>query len=154
MKARFCAPILSVLVLLGISAIPTSGQWQEKPLWQPYYISPRSGPQHVSLGGKWDLGYRDTPISGFEDLSEQPKWTSAQVPSSVQWALYRAGELPHPYYHLNSKKYNWVPDKVWYYRRQFQVPSSVQGQYVFLCFDGLGYYSKIWLNGELLGRHA
>jgi beta-mannosidase len=139
--------------LLCFGPVAARAQQEEKPLWQPYYISPRSGAQHISLDGEWELGYRDAPITRLEDLRDQPKWISARVPSSVQWALYRAGELPHPYYHLNSKKYTWVPDKIWYYRRQFQVPASAQGHYLFLCFDGLGYYSKIWLNGDLLGRH-
>jgi hypothetical protein len=84
-------------------------QQDAKTLWQPYYIWPRSGAQHLSLDGDWELGYRDTPIKSLQELAPQPKWIHAQVPSSVQWALYRAGELPHPYYNLNSKKYTWVP---------------------------------------------
>jgi beta-mannosidase len=107
----------------------------------------------MSLDGEWDLGYRDTPIESLQDLGSQPKWIHAQVPSSVQWALYRAGELPNPYLHMNAKKYDWVVEKVWYYRKSFQVPSSAQGQYVFVCFDGIDYYAKVWLNGQELGRH-
>jgi beta-mannosidase len=144
----------TLLFLASVQACGTAfAQEDGRSLWQPYYISPRAGGQHTSLDGDWELSYRDTPIKSLQELASQPQWISASVPSSVQWALYRAGELPHPYYHLNSKEYTWVPDKVWYYRRQFQVPTSASSQYVFLCFDGLGYYSKVWLNGELLGRH-
>jgi len=153
MKIRLCALILSILSLLDVSGSQMCAQQEGKTLWQPYYISPRSGEQHFSLSGNWDLAYRDVPIAKPEDLSPESKWISARVPSSVQWGLYLARQLPHPYYHLNSKQYAWVPDKVWYYRRQFRVPASARGRYVLLCFDGLGYYSRIWLNGELLGRH-
>src|SRR5208337_4841557 len=80
----------------------------DKPLWQPYYISPRLGPQHLSLDGEWELGYRDTPIETLQDLAAQQKWIHAQVPNSVQWALYEAGALPYPYSGLNTRKYAWV----------------------------------------------
>jgi beta-mannosidase len=125
----------------------------DKKLWQPYYITPRLGSQHISLEGEWEIAYRDAPIQGLEDLKQVPKWTHAQVPGSVQWALFRAGEFPHPYLHMNARKYDWVVEKVWYYRKSFQVPSQAKGQYVFVCFDGIDYYGKIWLNGQELGRH-
>jgi len=127
-------------------------QPEGKALWQPYYVDQRTGEQHISLNGDWDLGYRDTPIAEPVDLDQQ-KWIRAEVPTSAQWALYQAGVLPYPYAHLNTRKYAWVPDKVWYYRRQFEVPTRAKEDYVFLCLDGVGYYSKIWLNGTLLGRH-
>jgi len=151
-KPLCVAILLAANGFLWISNASRAAQ-EEKTLWQPYYLWPRSGEQHIVLDGPWDLGYRDAPIDSVQNLAQQQKWIRAQVPSSVQWALYRAGELPHPYHHLNSKEYTWVPDKIWYYRRDFQIPSSVRDHYVFLCFDGVGYYSKIWLNGELLGRH-
>ena len=55
---------------------------------------------------------------------------------------------------MNTKKYAWVPDKVWYFRRHFDVPAAAKEDYVFLCFDGTGYYTTIWINGTLVGRHA
>jgi len=125
----------------------------DKSLWQPYYISPRLGPQHLSLDGEWELGYRDTPIETLQDLASPQKWIHSQVPNSVQWALYQAGALPYPYGGLNTRKYAWVPDKVWYQRRRFEVPAEAKGDYAFLCFDGVGYYARIWLNGTLIGRH-
>ena len=54
---------------------------------------------------------------------------------------------------MNAKKYAWVLGKTWYYRKSFTVPAAVKNQYVFLCFDGIDYYAKIWLNGHELGRH-
>lgn len=148
---------ISAVLLVAISAFlawPQAmlAQQEDKTLWQPFYIWPRSGEQHILLDGEWEMGYWDGPIESPKELASQSKWTRVRVPSSVQWALYESGELPHPYHHLNSKKYTWVPDKVWYYRRQFQ-PHLAEGQYVFLCFDAAGYYLRVWLNGTLLGRH-
>jgi len=158
-----CIPLLLTFLALAAHAgehISGSGfpgrmesKSAEKTLWQPYFITPRSGDRHVSLSGVWDLSYRDTPIGSLADLKSQSKWVHASVPNSIQWALYEAGELPNPYEFLNSKQYTWIPDKVWYYRRTFTSPSLPNAQYVFLCLDGAGYYSRIWLNGNLLGRH-
>ncbi len=152
-NTRMFVAILPLLAQWPVCAV-IMAQEEGRNLWQPYYISPRAGDQHVSLDGDWELSYRDTPVKSLQELVQQSRWLHVNVPSSVQWALYRSGELPHPYYHLNSKKYTWVPDRVWYYRKHFQLTRSVSSEFVFLCFDGLGYYSKVWLNGRLLGQHA
>lgn len=123
------------------------------PLWQPYRITPRTGAQHRSLDGEWQLGWRDAAISAVAELDPAANWIPAQVPSTVQWALHRAGKAGHPYEHLNSKQYDWVDQKVWYYRRSFDLPANPGGQLAFLCFDGIDYFARVWLNGELLGRH-
>lgn len=154
MKMHFHAMLLlAVACSMNLPSGTARPRQDEKTLWQPYYIWPRSGQQHISLDGDWEMGFRSTPIERIEDLTQQQRWTHARIPTSVQWALYVAGELPHPYHHLNSKKYAWVPDKVWYFRRTFQMPTSTNEDYALLCFDGAGYYSKVWLNGALLGRH-
>ena len=122
-------------------------------LINPFYIQPRTGQQHVAMDSGWELAYRDAAIAAPADLSGQAKWIRAQVPGSVQVSLFRAGELPDPYIHMNAKKYDWVLGKTWYYRKSFRIPASVKDQYVFLCFDGIDYYARVWLNGKELGRH-
>jgi len=144
-------------VLLGIMSVPfleaALAVGADRNLSNPYYIEPRSGAQHVSLDGDWELGYRDAPIDRLEDLATVQKWIRARVPTTVQWALFRNGDLPDPYAHLNSKKYEWMDEKVWYHRRSFDLPASARGSYIFLCFDGIDYYARVWLNGALLGHH-
>lgn len=122
-------------------------------LWQPYRIMPRTGAQHVALDGEWQLGWRDTAIGDLAELNSATNWFPAHVPSTVQWALHRAGKCGHPYEHLNSKQYDWVDQKVWYYRRTLTLPPKQSEAYAFLCFDGIDYFARIWLNGTLLGRH-
>jgi len=153
MRTRMLSTVFLLAAALPTCGSPATAQQEGENLWQPYYIGARTGQQHVALNGEWDLAYRDMSIESLQDLGSQQKWIQAQVPSSVQWALYRAGELPNPYLHMNARKYDWVVEKVWYYRKSFQVPSSARGQYVFLCFDGIDYYAEIWLNGEKLGHH-
>ena len=155
MKTRFLLGLLALACLPAVvwaagKEVPTASG---KPLWQPYRVTPRAGTQHVTLDGEWQLGWRDTAINAVGDLGTITNWFSAQVPNSVQWALYRAGKLPHPYEHLNSKQYEWVDQKVWYYQRQFTLPAEQAGDHLFLCFDGVDYFARVWLNGTLLGRH-
>jgi beta-mannosidase len=153
MGNRLFGAALSVLLII------TAGQRilhaetaKETPLWKPFYVDPRPGDQHLSLDGAWNLGYRDVPIASIADL-QGLKWIEADVPVSAQWALYEAGNLPYPYAHLNTRQYTWVPQKVWYYKRTFNVPPAAREDFDFLCFDGAGYYTRIWLNGTLIGRH-
>lgn len=147
---------LQPLLLLALCLLPGFARAQannEKTLWQPYSITPRPTAQHVDLSGEWQLGWRDAQISNVDELANQNKWLRARVPATVQMALHYAGALPHPYYNLNSEKYKWVDEKVWYYKRSFDLAASAQGSNVFLCFDGIDYFARVWLNGQLLGRH-
>lgn len=122
-------------------------------LQQPYFLSPRSGTQHIALDRDWALLSRDTQIAKVSELETAEAPIPVAAPTSVHMALYRAGRLPHPYYNLNSELYRPAEKKVWYYRKSFHLPETARGQYVFLCFDGADYFARVWLNGELLGRH-
>lgn len=149
MRTQLYQAAIAATLLIGVAQAQSPN---DKPLWKPFYIDARSAEQHLSLNGEWQLGYRDTAIATPSDLNDQ-KWIKAAVPTSAQWALYDAGVLPYPYAHLNTQKYTWVPDKVWYYRRSFKIPSAARDEFNYLCFDGVGYYTRIWLNGNLVGRH-
>jgi len=152
----FCALLLAVFITADATAAekPAKQAPATTPgLHQPYRITPRTGAQHVTLDGEWQLGWGDAAIADLAELKAMTNWFAAQVPSTVQWALHRAGKFPHPYEHLNSKHYDWVDQKVWYYQRAFELPAKKSDGYVFLCFDGIDYFARVWLNGKLLGRH-
>ncbi|QNL47952.1 beta-mannosidase [Olivibacter sp. SDN3] len=122
-------------------------------LWQPYRISPRAAAQQVDISGTWELAYTDRPIEAFDDLKDKQEAFATEVPNSVHWSLYKAGKLPHPYAHLNAQQYRWVEAKVWYYSKKVEMPKREQQMRAFLSFDGIDYFSRVWLNGELLGSH-
>ena len=146
--ALFVLPLF--ILISGLQAQETIG----RNLWQPFYISPRTGSQHVSLDGQWQLGYSAKKVDQLTDLSTVQNWFTTNVPGgTVHWALYRAGKLPDMYEHLNSKLYEWVEDSVWYYKKSFDLDKDISGYYVMLVFDGIDYFSRVWLNGELLGNH-
>lgn len=119
-------------------------------LHQPHYVEAREGRAHLNLGGTWQYTFADSQVQQPGGLTYGK---NAQIPNSLFWNLYESGTLPYPYQGLNSKQYHWVDEKVWYYRRSFGVEAALRGTTAILCFDGAAYYSRIWLNGELLGEH-
>jgi beta-mannosidase len=122
-------------------------------LWQPFYITPRTGNQHIDLSGTWDLSYTDNQITSITDLKNRKDHFETQVPNSIQWSYYKAGKLPHPYEHKNSAQYKWLEKKVWYYQKDALIPQSAKGKIIMLCFDGIDYFSKVWVNDTLTGVH-
>ncbi len=119
-------------------------------LCQPYYIEKRSDSKHFSLNGEWSFCWKDVRQDNIENIAFEYK---TQLPSDVYFSLYNAGVLPHPYKELNSKQYRWVDEKIWYYRRTFSLDKPNFEGNAYLCFDGISYYSRVWVNGELLGEH-
>ena len=61
--------------------------------------------------------------------------------------------MPDPYFGANSKQYSWVDEKVWYFKKIFTVGRNLDEVNAYLCFDGAAYYSRVWVNGVLLGEH-
>ncbi|MBQ7792111.1 MAG: hypothetical protein IJ367_01285 [Clostridia bacterium] len=117
-------------------------------LTQPYYIDKRQGENHISLNGQWEFCWADKEEQ-IENLSFSHK---TEIPSSVYHSLHKAGVLPDPYIGTNSKLYHWVDEKVWYYRKTFTVEKS-DFAHAYLCFEGIAYYARVWINGHLLGDH-
>ena len=117
----------------------------------PFYIEKRSGENHIDLCGKWEFTY----VTEETDITKVEYKHTATLPAATYWNVYEAGILPHPYKAANSRLYRDLDQNVWYYRRTFNVARSIDAETenAFLCFDGIGYYSKVWLNGILLGSH-
>jgi beta-mannosidase len=113
---------------------------------QNNYIEERGG---ISLNGIWEFCYENEPVSDIKNLVFKYK---SNIPQSIYWNLFEEGVLPHPYYGCNSKEYQWVDKKIWYYKKRFFL-TNPNGGIPILCFDGVGYYSAIWLNGKLIGNH-
>ncbi|GAB3710372.1 glycoside hydrolase family 2 protein [Spirosoma flavus] len=144
--------VATTLLALSLPASTVAQRADSTKLWSPYRITPRVGSQHIDLSGAgWELSYTDTPVTSLKEPRQGAFQTT--IPNSVHWSLYKAGKLPHPYYGLNSTKYRWAEEKAWYYKKSFEIPESVQGNYVFLCFDGVDYFTKVWVNDSLVGIH-
>lgn len=114
-----------------------------------FYIDRRGEPYELPLDGEWDFAYIDSPCDEPSGL-DFPH--SAPIPSSAYRCLEHSGILPDPYLGTNSKLYEWADKKIWYFRRSFSLPDC-DGKDIYLCFDGVGYFCRVWLNGALIGSH-
>ena len=119
-------------------------------LTQPYYIEPRTDASHLTLDGKWDFCWSDQPTDAPSALTYAHSCT---LPHAVYHCLHEAGVLPDPYHGTNSKLFHWGDEKIWYFRRVFSLHKPDFHGHAFLCLDGAAYFTKLWINGTLLGEH-
>jgi len=124
----------------------------QKEITSPYYMFPRSEGQHIDLIKEWKLYGNTDTIKTLSELDGK-EWFEVKNPTSVQMAVYKANKLPNPYVGLNSQLYKPLEQKVWYYKKKFDLVTKQADKHYFLSFDGIDYYAKIWLNGQLLGTH-
>jgi hypothetical protein len=108
-------------------------------------------------GGAWKV-QRDSLVNvdpstlsktGFRD----DDWLVATVPGTVLASYLNAGALPDPNYGDNQVM---ISDSFFYadfwYRNEFEAPSTSAGQHVWLNFDGINWKADVFLNGEKIGR--
>lgn len=90
----------------------------------------------VSLNGQWQFlasqGLNETSVLSYDGLD----WDTLTVPGN--WDTH--------------EKYSEYVGKG-YYKRSFNVPAGWKEGQVRLKFDAVYETSKVWLNGELLGKH-
>lgn len=106
--------------------------------------------RHLSLDGIWQYSIGETKCDHPETLNYV---SDMELPDSVAAGLYNNGTIEDPYVGTNSRQVRFISDKVWYFRKIFPVEKACSKEFAYLCFEGLAYYAKIWLNGELLGEH-
>ena len=108
-------------------------------------------------GGDWRL-QRASQVSARGAQISSPgfnasQWMVATVPATVLMSYVNAGALPNPNYddNLFVSSESFFNSNFWY-RREFRVPGEMQGQRVFLCFDGINWKADVWLNGQKVDR--
>ncbi len=147
----FCRFTFLIISFLSYSNVVFSSEIPK--LWQPFRITPRMESRHIDLSGTWELSHMDTPVLSVAELQNRKDPFDTQVPNSVHWSYFKAGKLPHPYAHLNALQYQWMEEKAWYYKKEVTIPEDARGNYVMLCFDGVDYFSRVWVNDSLVGEH-
>ena len=112
-------------------------------------------PSQVTLlsGSDWKLGSfamgEGETTGAFKPSFDDSAFRTVTVPGEVQLQTGLKGQDLF----LQSKALNLINNKEWWYRKTFTVPASDQGKLVRLEFDGVDYFSTIWLNGEEIGKH-
>ena len=90
----------------------------------------------------------------MEKVLSSPVSFTGSVPGDVNEALFLSGKLPDYRVGLNYRKYHWVRERSWWYRKLFRLRNSWRRyEKIELCLDGLDVYADIWINGKYLGNH-
>jgi len=107
-------------------------QWEVIPL--PESTINVKNPVH-SLNGRWKLNL--TPPVGFwKETAKDNDWADIEVPGEPAMQGY---EVEH--------------DKEVAYRKEFTIPKEFWGRRIFLRFDGVYSYAKVWVNGRFIREH-
>lgn len=115
-------------------------------------------PFYASLNGDWKYRWSPTPsarVAGFERPGfDDHAWATIPVPSNVELQGYGIPIYTNITYPWKVTTPPLVPEEnnsVSAYRRNFRVPDAWAGREVFLTFDGVNSFFRLWLNGGKLG---
>ena len=129
---------------------------------QSYKLDPLPAPladgTQYLRGGNWRL-QRTSEVSASEGAVisklgfEVKNWLPAKVPGTVLMSYMAAGALPDPDY---SDQQLMISDSYFqsdfWYRTEFNIPSSQKGKSVWLNMDAINWKAEVFLNGSYLGR--
>ena len=118
-------------------------------------FKPRKARNEITINREWTFNYFP---SGKEDVSvakgdyDDSQWTAVALPHT--WSTYETTKNNHPYIMYASER----EDPYWwngwgYYRKHLVIGKELEGKKIFIEFDGVQKYSKVYFNGTLLGEH-
>ncbi|MBZ4676916.1 MAG: glycoside hydrolase family 2 sugar binding protein [Anaerophaga sp.] len=87
----------------------------------------------------------------YENYNDQ-NWSAIALPHT--WSTYETTGEIHPFIYNASGR----DDSYWWYgwgcyRKRFSIDANLKDKKVFIEFDGVQKYSKVYLNGSFLGDH-
>ena len=108
--------------------------------------------ESLVLDSTWQ--FKEFPESArrMRDL-DSGHWLEATVPSSIYTCLQQAGMISIPELSPDFNDIQWVDEKNWVFRKEFDVPPSLlEKEQIEIIFDGLDTVAHIWLNEKLIGK--
>ncbi|MHB1454250.1 MAG: glycoside hydrolase family 2 protein [Saccharofermentanales bacterium] len=107
---------------------------------------------------KLNAYYQNVPLQNFSMETHEKLYSifhdiQATVPGSIHADLYRSGIIKDPYYEMQSMDCEWVPERWWKYRTEFDIDSRTLGRNLRLRLCGIDYKAIIKLNGKVMGEH-
>jgi hypothetical protein len=107
------------------------------------------------INSQWTFNYFQaaTASKGYESPGfDDSKWPVISIPHT--WSTYETTGEVHPFIRNASEADNpyWWTGWGWY-RKHFSINSGYSDRKVFVEFEGVQKYCKIWLNGKYLGDH-
>lgn len=104
-------------------------------------------------GADWRMGSFDfgagLKAGADKESFDDTTFKAVSVPGDTQLQAGLTGEARWG----NSKELISVNAHEWWYRKHFHAGAKVAGTVTRIVFDGVDYFTTVWLNGELLGKH-
>ena len=144
---RYC--ILACLAMAPLVCRAYAGQTSQ-------YERPTTHRIEKTINRQWTFNY--FPAETADSLGcqmpdfDDSTWPAIAVPHT--WQTYETTGRVHPFIYDASEK----DDPYWWcgwgwYRKHFSIGSDQAARKVFLEFDGVQKYCKVWVNGRLAGDH-
>jgi beta-galactosidase len=139
---------LFTVLLLAFSLTITDGQKKGS--------SPVKNPRmEKTINSNWTFNYfpDDKADRGYEPVRyNDSKWPAISIPHT--WSTFETTGEKHPFIKSASEKDNpyWWTGWGWY-RKHFSINPELSGKKVFVEFEGVQKYCKVWINGKYLGDH-
>ena len=108
-------------------------------------------------GGNWKIQRASEVTASGENISQpgfgNKDWVVATVPGTALVSYWNAGALPNPNYGDNQLMISesFFNSDFWY-RDEFDVPSSFKNERIFLNFDGINWKADVFVNGKKTGN--
>lgn len=99
----------------------------------------------VSLNGEYLMQSGDDTEPDFAES------VRANIPCTVQTALFENVLIPDPMFAKNDRFAREAAYKIWWFKKEFDYNGELKNPT--LCFDGVCHKAHFWLNGEYLGCH-
>jgi beta-galactosidase len=141
---KFIAVLFSAMLLCSVS----SAQKKQAENQKSHRIE-------KTINSQWTFNYFPAAVAGkgyeapgFDDS----KWPVIAIPHS--WSTYETTGEVHPFIRNASETDNpyWWTGWGWY-RKHFAISSEYAGRRIFIEFEGVQKYCKVWINGKYLGDH-
>ncbi|MDP4302715.1 beta-mannosidase [Leptothrix discophora] len=104
------------------------------------------------LHAGWQLREVDPALDDAALQASTEGWLPAQVPGTVYRDLIEAGRIPDPYLARHEADVQWVAERDWLWRLDFEVGADEARRRTTLRFDGLDTIAQVWLDGRLIAR--
>lgn len=100
----------------------------------------------------WRLRVADARLGDTEQFTATDGWHAASVPGTVYQDLIDSGALPDPLVGRQEAAVQWVAERDWCYRLDFEVGADALRDRLVLVFEGLDTFARIWLDGQPLAQ--
>ncbi len=101
------------------------------------------------------ITFLEPSTAALRAADTQDPWIPAQIPGSVHTDLLAAGHIPDPFVADNELDVQWVAERDWEYRVEFEVEAALlDSERVFLVCDGLDTLAEVSFGDRFLEQTA